>query len=197
MNMVARPKARMKVSEFLGWAEDQPAGRYELVDGEAVMMSPERLRHNLVKASVYRALDDAVRRDGLPCIVFTGGVTVIIDEHTAREPDASVQCGVDVDLDSMTIEAPVIVVEVISPSSERNDADAKLVEYFSVPSIQHYLIVMPQQCAVVHHQRAGAGPIETLILRDGEIVLDPPGIAVTVAALLGPQSAAQAESKQG
>jgi Uma2 family endonuclease len=186
---------KMTVPEFLAWAEKQPRGRYELVDGKVVAMSPERARHNLVKASVYRALDDAIRRSGLPCTVFTDGMTIVIDQHTSREPDASVQCGVDVDLDSMVLAAPMIVVEVVSPSSEHDDTDAKLVEYFSVPSIQHYLIIHPEKGAVVHHQRDGHDSLKTKIVSAGEhIALDPPGFTVAAAALLGSSSAAGGEA---
>ena len=53
---IALPKQRMKVPEFLAWAEAQPQGRYELVNGEVLVMAPERVRHNLVKLAVARAL---------------------------------------------------------------------------------------------------------------------------------------------
>jgi Uma2 family endonuclease len=81
----------MNVQEFLVWAAAQPHGRYELVRGEIVAMAPERARHNLVKAAVFRALSDAVTRVGLPCTVFTDGMTVVIDNEHSREPDAAVQ----------------------------------------------------------------------------------------------------------
>ena len=70
-------------------------------------------------------------------MVFTDGMTVKIDKHTSREPDAAVQCGAKVNLDSITLDAPMIVVEVVSPSSERDDTGSKLAECFSVPSILH------------------------------------------------------------
>jgi Uma2 family endonuclease len=113
----------------------------------------------------------------------------VIDNQNTREPDASVQCGAEVDLDSMVVAAPMIVVEVTSPSSERVDTETKLVDYFSVASIQHYLIVLPEQRVVVHHRRKDASSIETRIARDGNIALNPPGMTVSVAALLGPTSA--------
>ena len=69
-------------------------------------------RHNIVKLAVARALEDAVRRAALPCTVFTDGMTVVIDNEHSREPDAAVQCGVPTDLDSMVLEAPLIVVEI-------------------------------------------------------------------------------------
>jgi len=182
--MTALPKTRMTVTEFLAWASAQPRGRYELVRGEVVAMAPERARHNLVKAAVFRALDDAVKRACLPCTVFTDGMTVVIDDDHSREPDAAVQCDVSTDLDSMILEAPLIVVEITSPSSERDDTGDKLVEYFSVPSIRHYLIVNLEKGVLVHHARGAAGDIATRILSDGNLMLDPPGIAVAVKPLL-------------
>lgn len=182
--MTALPKTRMTVTEFLAWASAQPRGRYELVRGEVVAMAPERARHNLVKAAVFRGLDDAVKRAGLPCTVFTDGMTVVIDDDHSREPDAAVQCDVSTDLDSMILEAPLIVVEITSPSSERDDTGDKLVEYFSVPSIRHYLIVNLEKSVLVHHARGATGDIATRILSDGNLMLDPPGIAIAVRPLL-------------
>jgi Uma2 family endonuclease len=182
--MNAQPKIRMTVPEFLAWASAQPRGRYELVRGQVVAMAPERARHNVVKFAVARALDDAVKRAGLPCTVFTDGMTVVIDNEHSREPDAAVQCGVATDLDSMILEAPLIVVEITSPSSERDDTGDKLVEYFSVPSIRHYLIVNPMKKVVVHHARGEDGGIATRILNGGQLDIAPPGITVPVSELL-------------
>jgi Uma2 family endonuclease len=116
--------------------------------------------------------------------VYTDGMTVVIDDEHAREPDAAVQCGVAFDPDTLILEAPIIVVEVTSPSSERNDLAEKLVEYFSVSSIQHYLIVNPIKKVVIHHARGRDGDIATRIASAGAINLTPPGIAVPVAELL-------------
>lgn len=192
MNVV--PKIRMTVPEFIDWAMAQPRGRFELVRGQVVEMSPERLLHIAAKGYAYRALGDAIARAGLPCFAFTDGATVVIDEHTAREPDASVQCGASFDPDSTVLDAPIIVVEVVSPSSEITDTTAKLVEYFSVPSIQHYLIVDPDERRphVVHHAREpGRSSLRTIIHEDGTITLDPPGLTIPVAALLPQVSRAQ------
>jgi Uma2 family endonuclease len=147
-------------------------------------MAPERARHNLVKGEVFLALKNAVKRAGLPCVVFPDGMAVVIDNEHVREPDASVQCGVATNLDSTVLDAPSIVVEVTSPSSERGDTGEKLVEYFSVPSIYHYLIVNPVKKVVIHHARAQNGDISTRIASSGVIELTPPGRKVPVSELL-------------
>lgn len=181
--MTIQQKIRMTVEQYFAWAVEQPSSRWELVDGEPLKMAPERARHNIVKFRVCKALEAAVKRAGAPCEVFTDGMTVVINEHTAREPDASVQCGIKQDLDSMVLPSPTIVVEVASPSNPKMDTNTKLAEYFTVPSIQHYLIVLPNSPAVIHHQRGGDGAIRTTIIKSGEIPLDPPGITLPIAGL--------------
>jgi Uma2 family endonuclease len=191
MNVSLAPDARtrMNVEEFLAWSERQPAeDRYELVDGEVVPMSPERYRHSLVKTDAVVALHAAVKAAGVPCKVLADGPGVVINDHTTRIPDASVQCrgGLKQDPEALVLVAPLIVLEVVSPSTERDDLGDKLVEYLSVPSIHHYLIVLPKKRAVAHHKRNDQGEWSIAIRLDGDIVLDPPGIKVAVADLIGP-----------
>jgi Uma2 family endonuclease len=174
----------MKVAEFLDWAMAQPRGRYELVQGEVVPMAPERALHNRVKGEVYLALKNAIARAKLPCIAYTDGMTVVVDDEHAREPDAAVQCGIPFDPDTLILEAPLVVVEITSPSSGRDDAGVKVDEYFSVPSIQHYLIVDLDEKVVVHRVRSRGGDIEKHVMDTGEIDLTPPGMRVPVAELL-------------
>jgi Uma2 family endonuclease len=185
------PKVRMKVDEFLAWSDSQSEGRYELVDGQIVAMAPDRVLHNLTKLSVAVALRDAVNAAALPCTVFTDGVAVVINESTTRIPDASVQCEAPLDRASMVV-SPLIVVEVASPSSERSDLGAKLIEYFSLPGVRHYLVVLADKRAVVHYRRHESGEIETHILHEGaDVILAPPGMNVRVSALLGPELPAE------
>ena len=168
----------MTVQDFLAWAEGQQ-GRYELVDGEPLRMAPERALHNVVKGLVFIALRNAVRESKLPCQVFTDGMTVQISETVSREPDAAVQCGVKQDMEATILTAPLIVVEVVSPSNAKTDTTVKLAEYFSVATIEHYLIVVPDIPAVIHHQRDG-DCIQTRIHKAGAVKLDPPGLYLPI-----------------
>ena len=140
--------------------------------------APERARHNLLKAHACLALRDAIKRSGANCTAYTDGMTVKIDSGTAREPDALVQCGKPIDLDELIADNPVIVVEIVSPSFERDDTTKKLSEYFSVGSIQHYLVVDGEKRLIIHHGRRPDGDILTRIHSDGEIGLEPPGLKI-------------------
>ena len=83
--------------------------------------------------------------------------------------------------DSIEVPKPIIVVEVASPSTRKIDASLKLTGYFSLPSVQHYLIVDPDGPPLVHHRRQADGTILTTIVHDGVLTLAPPGIEVAVA----------------
>jgi Uma2 family endonuclease len=176
------PEKRMTVPEYLAWAEGATAGRYELFRGEVVEMAPERARHNLLKGAAFIALRDAIKRSGVQAVAYTDGMTVVIDDHTAREPDALVQL-TPIDLDSLISDAPVIVVEVASSSSEGSDITTKFAEYFSIATIEHYLIVDLND-RVIHHQRQPDGDILTRVIAEGDITLDPPGLVIPYAELV-------------
>ena len=80
----------------------------------------------------------------------------------------------------------MIVVEVLSPSTAAVDHGRKLSGYFSIPSVQHYLILDPERRVVTHHKRSVGDAIETRVLTGGAALLDPPGFEVAVEALFPP-----------
>ncbi len=172
--------AHMTSDDFIAWAMQQPEGhRYELVAGEVVAMAPERRAHALAKFHIARRLVEAVERDGLACEVYPDGMAVEVDATTTYEPDALVRCGAVPPPDAVKLTDPIIVVEVLSPSTRARDAGAKLADYFRLPSLHHYLIVRTEDRAIIHHARNADGTILTRIIRDGTLYLDPPGLAVT------------------
>ncbi len=108
-------------------------------------------------------------------------MAVRVDDATVYEPDALVRCGEPLPDDAVQIVDPMIVVEVLSPSTRARDAAAKLEEYFRMPSIRHYLIVKTENRSVIHHRLDNDRSIATRILRGGELELALPGLRVTVA----------------
>jgi Uma2 family endonuclease len=165
--------------EFRRWAEGQ-RGRYERIAGEPVAMSPERIEHVRLKNRVWAALDRAIQTANLPCEALGDGVTIEIDDDTDYEPDAVVNCGPLAPGEAVAVANPVVVVEVLSPTTQSVDVSEKLADYFRVPSIQHYIIVRARRREVIHHRRSGA-EIVSRVINLGSITLDPPGIAIDLA----------------
>jgi Uma2 family endonuclease len=173
--MFALPKHKMDVDEYFAWAENQP-GRFELYAGEVYAMAPERAGHGKVKFAIQAALLSGIRRAGVPCHMLPDGMTVRVNRHTAHEPDALVYCGQEISDSAVEVIDPVILVEVLSPSTRHIDASAKLAGYFRLPSVRHFLIVDPDNRLVIHHARGDGESIATRIVREGDLRLDPPGI---------------------
>lgn len=171
---------RLSRAEYQRWVEDQPKGRFERVSGEVVAMAPERWIHAQLKARVWRAFDRELRRAGLPCEAAPDGVTGEIGDDTDYEPDAMINCGPPIPDDAIAAPNPVVIVEVLSPSTRAVDAGGKLADYFKLPSVQHYLLIRPSERDLIHHRRDGER-IETRIVRSGSVALDPPEISLDLA----------------
>ena len=146
-------------------------------------MAPERAAHALTKYAAQKTLEAGIKRAGLPCRMFPDGMTVRITARNAYEPDALVACP-SPPLDAIEIPNPVIVVEVLSPSTAAGDHGVKLDGYFSLPSVEHYLILDADRRVMIHHKRGEGGAIETRVLREGLVRLEPPGFDAEVAGFI-------------
>ncbi len=174
--MTAAPTEKT-VDEFLRWAEGQE-GRSELHEGLAKRIAPERADHGRTKGGTFVALRFASRRAGCDCEVFGSGPGAQIDQRTVYAPDGAGACGPKLPANAILFVNLIIVIEVLSPSTAAIDHGRKLSDYFSLPSVQHYLILDPERRVVIHHKRSVGDAIETSVLTDGAARLDPPGFAV-------------------
>jgi len=177
--MSERAPSRMTSDEFIAWAMTRPEGEhYELYRGAVVQMAPERARHGEVKGRIYQRILNAVDAGALPCQVFVDSMAVEIDETTTYEPDVVLRCGPRLPPDAVKLTDPMLVVEMLSPSTRNRDVTEKLEDYFRVPSVRHYLVVNADSRMVIHHARDADGSIATRIIRDRPIRLDSPGIEI-------------------
>ena len=174
------PDIPVSRAEYRRWAEAQPGGRSERIDGMVVAMAPERRGHAKRKARIWLALHRAVQAAGLACEVYPDGMTIEVDDSDF-EPDAILRCGDALTDDGIAIPDPMVVVEVLSPGTRSVDLSRKMVAYFRIPSVRHYLIVWADRPLVIHHRRRdGAEGIDTLVVTAGGIRLDPQGLSISV-----------------
>ena len=179
---IDEPPQRLSRAEYRAWADAQPRGRFERHSGVVVAMAPERAGHARLKAAAWLLLRASIQTNRLPCEALTDGMTVEIGGDDDFEPDAIVRCGERLADDTTRVPDPLIVVEVLSPSTSATDRSEKLEKYFRLPSVQHYLIVWADRRRVVHHRRDGGG-VATSVYTEGTISLDPPGMLFDVIAL--------------
>ncbi len=178
MNSVAKIEQRMSREAYRAWALEQHNGRFERRQGIVCAIAPERSVHGKRKARIWSALDQAIGAAGLGCFAYPDGMTVEVDDSD-YEPDAVVRCGRDLPDDALVVPDPMIIVEVLSPSTGEFDQTTKLTDYFTLPSVHHYLIVSPDEPRIIHHRRGESG-IENETVSSGPIRLDPPGITIVL-----------------
>jgi Uma2 family endonuclease len=174
-----RPSA-LTADEFIVWAMERPDGRFELDSGTVVAMAPERVNHARAKRNITIAFHNAIGARGLGCEALPDGASVRVNDCTVYEPDALVRCGPPSPGDAVEVNDPIIVVEVVSPSSRGVDTGSKLASYFSLPSVRHYLIIDTERRTLIHHYRDERDIITVGILRDGALSLEPPGLTINI-----------------
>ena len=167
------------VASFNEWTAGQP-GNWELHDGIPVAMAPERADHARIKLQACLALRNALRDRALRCEALIDGLMVPGPGVRQFKPDVVVSCGERLDGDVQAVESPVILMEVLSPSTEDTDTGLKLESYLALPSVQHYLVVSSTTRRVVHHRRWDGEQFLTTIRRTGAIALDPPGVSLRI-----------------
>ena len=176
----------MTAEAFLDWLESRPeTERWELIEGEPVrLMAPTTFGHALIKDNVVAALRSAlaVRGPGRPCRVVSDGPAVrrADDDRNFYQPDAVVTCVADIDPMAFTVPDPVVIIEVLSPSTRSRDLTAKMRGYFALPSVHHYLLIEPRKRLIVHMRRGPDETLTTAFCTEGRIDLDPPGVALRV-----------------
>jgi len=123
--------------EFFDWAETREE-RYEFDGFAPVAMTGGMLIHNAICQNIWGALRERLRGSGCRPLGPDAGVSTV--GNAVRYPDALVTCS-KFEADSRLTLEPVVVFEVLSPSSGRIDRIIKVQEYLAVASIRRYVIV--------------------------------------------------------
>ncbi len=140
----------MSAEEFLAWEERQELA-YEFDGCEPHAMTGGTLNHAAIQAALIRAVGN--RLSGSPCRVFGSHLKIVVD-GSIRYPDAMVLCKA-VDGKLTVVHDPVVVFEIVSPSTERVDRFVKSAEYRSTPSIQAYVMLQQDFIGATVFRRAG------------------------------------------
>lgn len=143
----------MDADAFLRWAEGRE-GRFELVDGQVVAMSGAERRHDRVVVNAIIALGVQLR--GKPCQPGSADQAVKIGPRKVRRPDVLVDCGPTPE-DALYAHNPVLLVEVLSPSTRQSDLVRKLNEYQGLETLLYILLLEPALPSGVLYHRAGPG----------------------------------------
>jgi Uma2 family endonuclease len=166
----AAPK-RMTVAEFLEW-DDGTDTHYELVDGHVVAMAPTLEDHGAIVSNLAGELR---ARLSPPCRPISGAGIALPDRDDAYyEADVAVTCAPP-QSGRRNLAEPVLVAEVLSPSTALHDFTVKLPDYRRIPSVREILLVSLQQRRVQVFRRRGEDWAVEDFIGDAELRLDAVG----------------------
>lgn len=182
MSAIPRKTSLISPEEYLA-GELVSQVKHEYLGGMVHAMSGARVGHNEIVFNILMALGNRLR--GQKCKPFTSDMKlqVIMPSGQLRYyyPDIQVVCEQNSSRDTF-LERPVVIVEVLSPSTRRTDEHEKLEAYITIPSLQTYLLVDSNERQMTIYQRSKKGFERTeLNLESDNVLLPSLGLEVPLA----------------
>lgn len=184
--MTALPKLKYTVEEYIELVKNSDE-RFEYFNGEIVSMAGGKIAHSDISSNLIFELRDKLK--DRPCRVFGGDTAVkTVKAWPFRLPDISVVC------DEAVIEAiqgfdmlinPLLIAEVLSPSTENYDRDEKFLAYQAIESFKEYLLVHQKRPHITHYLRQsdGAWLRRDVIGLESQIVLESLGVTLKLSGI--------------
>ena len=163
----------MTLDAFLAWEARQPV-KYEFDGVHPLAMTGVSHEHSTIQINLTSAIRERLR--GTPCRVH-GSDLKILAAGSIRYPDAFVVCG-PIERGTLVIQEPIVVFEIISPSTSMTDRIEKMQEYHATPSIQRYIILEQETMAASVHTRSGSIWATEIVVGERDLVM--PEISATV-----------------
>lgn len=147
--------------------EEAAAFRSEYFQGEIFAMAGGSYNHDIIAGNAYAALHQLGQTR--PCTVFTSNMKVLVEAHRLYTyPDAMLVCGKPQFQSGRTdtIVNPLLLVEVLSRSTESYDRGKKFDFYRSIPTFEHYILIELDQIHVEYYQRLADDRWILTVLKD-------------------------------
>jgi len=148
-----QPTSLVSAAEYLAFERRQHE-KHEFFDGEIALQAGASIAHNLITANIIGILHQQLRSS--PCTVLPSDMRI----RTPRRkqymyPDATIICGSPIFDDDYhdTILNPIVIIEVLSPSTEQYDRGRKFQAYRTLPTLQEYLLISQTTMRVEHFKR--------------------------------------------
>lgn len=151
----------LTVDEFLDW-EDGTDTRYELIGGVVVAMAPPAAAHGALAATLAGSINVALR-SRRPCRAYSEAGIVRPDRNdTCYIADLAVSC-LPLGQEDRLIRDPILIVEILSPSTAASDQRAKVADYRRLPSVLEILLIDSQRVFAEVLRREGEQWISEMV----------------------------------
>jgi Uma2 family endonuclease len=177
MNLALRQP--MSLAEFLAWEERQPL-RYEFDGVGPIAMTGGTRAHADIQANLTTALRNRLRVK--PCKFFGSDLKIRTADEHIRYPDGFVTCTSGENA-STVVSDPVVIFEVLSPTTTRIDRIVKAREYQAMPSVMRYVMLEQDSVGATVYARSGAVWTLEILIADAILSLPEIGVELPLAEL--------------
>ncbi len=150
---LAKLKTKISVEEYLAGEEISPV-RYEYVYGEVYATAGTSDNHNRIVINLTTAFSAHLRDS--PCEPFSGNIKVRVSPNVYYYPDVLISCEENPE-NAYFRNEPILIVEVLSTSTQAIDRREKLLFYQQMPSVQEYAVIEQIKKLVEIHRRQPDG----------------------------------------
>jgi len=149
----------MTVDEWRELEQNNHDIKYEYIDGQVYAMSGGSLAHGRIGSNAVRTLEDVLTAKGKMCDVYNSDVAARLSPTRYTYPDASVTCDERDQSapDKTEVQAPRLIIEVLSDSTEAYDRGRKFGLYRACPTVQEYVLIATKYQAVEIYRRTSQG----------------------------------------
>lgn len=158
------PQHHMSLAEYLEWEAVQ-TDRNEYWRGEIFGMVGGNRGHGRVVANLMRHLGNHL--DNTPCQAFSENMKVQVGEEAVLYPDVFVTCDREFDATQTLFTEPILIIEVLSPSTQGYDRSRKFAIYRRLASLREYVLIDPETRRVEAYRLGDDGLWNLLDMSDG------------------------------
>src|SRR5271157_862742 len=169
----------MTLAEFFAWEERQPL-RYEFDGVGPVAMTGGTYGHSTIQGNLAIYVGGRLR--GKPCRFQGSDLKFQVAAGHIRYPDGMVVCS-PVDRNATVVRDPVVVFEVLSPSTAGNDRIVKAREYQATPSVQRYVMLEQDAVGATVYARSGETWTHEILVADSILALPEIGVSLPLVEL--------------
>ena len=155
--MSAIPKTKLTAKEYLEF-ERKAEERHEYFDGEIFAMSGAKRNHNIIAWNIGGELRQKLK--GKNCEAYPADMRVFVPATGLYTyPDLVVVCGEPKFQDDIfdTLLNPVLIVEILSETTESYDRGKKFMHYRSIESLREYVLVSQDEALIEKYVKSGDG----------------------------------------
>ncbi|MBP8829447.1 MAG: Uma2 family endonuclease [Desulfobacter sp.] len=161
MTVKRQKKNKMTPGEYLALERSSLDIKHEFFDGDVFAMVGAGINHNRININLAGELRNRFKADNSPCEVLSNDMRVKI-ENNYTYPDIVIFCGdaqfEDNKFDTLT--NPVIIIEILSDSTEAFDRGDKFTYYRAIPALKEYILVSQKKYHVEQYIRSDNGKWE-------------------------------------